>query len=97
MYVKMDSNKYGRGTTDADQMAPWDDMPGQARSLAQLWRQRGNDEYTLKPYQNAESIAAAALGEYGRIALRCSKWGPSADRQAEYFFMRMCNYDEIGI
>jgi hypothetical protein len=49
------------GSEDVGGFGP--NYPVAARKLAELWQKGGATEQTLKPFQNAESVAAAALGE----------------------------------
>ncbi|KAF2124320.1 hypothetical protein P153DRAFT_252041, partial [Dothidotthia symphoricarpi CBS 119687] len=41
-----------------------DDYPRAARALGRYWQQGLNEKDTLEPWQNAESLAAAALGKW---------------------------------
>lgn len=53
-------------TEDVVGVAPQNNPPLQARNLAAIWQAGNEGDYTdlTEPYRNAESLAAAALGEF---------------------------------
>ncbi|KAI1780710.1 hypothetical protein F4818DRAFT_396558 [Hypoxylon cercidicola] len=52
------------GTEDISGLKPDNDPVQQARNLAKLWQDGKQSDQTLKPFRNAESLAASALEWY---------------------------------
>ena len=57
------------GTDDVGGLS--DNYPSAARKLADLWKSGKAGTDTLKPYQNAENLSAAALGKLSSYHLSC--------------------------